>query len=117
MHYVLFDLDDSRIRPGTRQYLDTAARFLKAHPGLKFEIGVHFDQRYSKEHSRLLSQQRADSLLAYFYSAGVDTVGFAAYGYQGEKPILTKENLGRDLTEKDYSYNRRTELKIILKLN
>lgn len=63
------------------------AQFIKSHPNLIFEIGVHTDWRGSAASNLDLSQRRANSIVQCMTGEyGVDSTQVKAVGYGREKP-------------------------------
>ena len=77
-------------------------------PSLKIEISGHTDNVGSESFNYLLSQQRADAVLTYLLSKGVDNSRITAKGYGKDKPVASNEN------SEGRAANRRVEIRIIL---
>ena len=75
-------------------------------PKLKIEISGHTDNTGSAAMNENLSQQRANAVVAYILTKGIDTSRLTAKGYGSKKPIATND------TESGRQQNRRTEFKI-----
>lgn len=96
------------------------ADFLKDHPNINIEIGVHTDYRGTEEMNFEISQIRADfvkSLLENNYNITPDRI--SAKGYGESEPIITQEEIlatnSGDQKEKLLQINRRLEITIIKK--
>jgi outer membrane protein OmpA-like peptidoglycan-associated protein len=61
----------SEMRPEKRLFLDSIVTFLKAHPTITLEVGVHTDTRGSSESSWNFSVQRANEICNYIISKGI----------------------------------------------
>ena len=75
-------------------------------PKLKIEISGHTDNTGSAAMNENLSQQRANAVVAYIVTKGIDTSRLTAKGYGSKKPIATND------AESGRQQNRRTEFKI-----
>ena len=96
------------------------ADFLKDHPKLKIEIGVHTDYRGNEEMNFEISQIRANtvkSLLERTYNVSPDRI--SAKGYGETKPLITQKEIlatsSGDQKEALLQINRRLEVTIIEK--
>lgn len=105
---IQFDLGKATIRPESYSILDNAAKIMiEQLPNAKFEIGGHTDSKGSAALNNKLSQSRADAVVKYLISKGVDKSRLTAKGYGSTKPEVSPEK-----TEADYQANRRIEIKI-----
>lgn len=97
--------------------LDSLVRFLLHHPELKIEVGVHFDTRVSDTQSQRLDRKRAQSIVDYLITKGVEQYRLTAVGYWKNVPLITQKEINRLTTvqekEEAHSINRRIEFKII----
>ncbi len=102
---INFDFGKANIRLDAAQELDKFVIFLKENPQIDVELGSHTDAVGSAERNLALSQQRADSTVAYIIKQNIKPSRLTAVGYgEGQLKIDTQE-----AEEK----NRRTEFKII----
>ena len=76
---------------------------------MKIELSSHTDNMGSEEYNLKLSQERAQSVIDYLISKGIDKARLVAKGYGESQPIA-----GND-TEESRQMNRRTEFKILSK--
>ena len=103
---IQFDLGKATIRPESYSILDNAAKIMiEQLPNAKFEIGGHTDSKGSAALNNKLSQSRADAVVKYLISKGVDKSRLTAKGYGSTKPEVSPEK-----TEADYQTNRRIEI-------
>ena len=103
---IQFDLGKATIRPESYSILDNAAKvMIEQLPNAKFEIGGHTDSKGSAALNNKLSQSRADAVVKYLISKGVDKSRLTAKGYGSTKPLVSPEK-----TEADYQTNRRIEI-------
>ncbi|HNB39605.1 MAG TPA: OmpA family protein, partial [Chitinophagales bacterium] len=84
---IQFDLGKATIRPESYSILDNAAKIMiEQLPNAKFEIGGHTDSKGSAALNNKLSQSRADAVVKYLISKGVDKSRLTAKGYGSTKP-------------------------------
>jgi peptidoglycan-associated lipoprotein len=98
---VYFDYDKADIRPDQIQRLQAGAAWLKTHPGLRFTIEGHCDDRGSEEYNLGLGDRRANVVKEFLTKAGVDPSIIKTVSYGEERPACREE------TEACYQTNRR----------
>ncbi len=108
---IFFDTDSYDLKSASNVELDKLKEFLEKNPILKIEIGGHTDNKGSKAHNLQLSKNRAKSVYEWLITNGVpkDKLSFA--GYADDLPLKSND------TAEGRQENRRTEFKIIGKLN
>ncbi len=92
-------------------------KVLNDNPTIKVEIGAHTDDRGSDDYNKKLSQQRAESVVKYLTQKGVNSKRLVAKGYGESKPIAPNSNADGSDNEAGRQKNRRTEFKIIGKID
>lgn len=103
---VHFDFDESRIRPDAEQALRQKADILRASPNVRLRLEGHADERGSNEYNLALGNRRAESVLQFFTSFGLDASRFTTVSYGEERPLVNQS------TESAWSQNRRVEFVI-----
>lgn len=102
-----FEFNKSNLLPNAYTVLDTLINTMKAHPNYKWEVGGYTDAIGTDEYNLKLSHRRAQSVVDYFVSKGIDANSLTVVDYGKEHPIATNETLeGR-------SMNRRVEIKLL----
>jgi OOP family OmpA-OmpF porin len=81
--------------------------FMKENSGLAVEIAGHTDSTGSALHNQNLSQKRAEAVVEYLFSKGIDADRLIPTGYGDRKPVEANDR------EEGRAKNRRTELTII----
>ncbi len=94
-------LIDSRLMP-----------VLAKNPGVKLEIASHTDSRGSKTSNQDLSELRAQAVVSYLQSKGINSSLLVANGY-GETRLKNRCADGVSCTEREHAVNRRTEFRLI----
>jgi len=104
---VSFESGSSTLRPDSYAILDEVAASLVANPDVRVEIGGHTDNTGSAATNLRLSQNRANAVLQYLASKGVNQFHMTARGYGVSQPIAPNASAaGR-------AQNRRVELRRI----
>lgn len=104
---VFFDTGSATLRPESYPELNRLAEAFKLYPNLVIEISGHTDSRGSAASNMALSQNRAQSVVDYLVSIGVERTHLVAQGYGEDQPVADNATAdGRQL-------NRRVEAKII----
>lgn len=103
-HGILFDVDQSTIKPESMGTINMIYSLLTKTPSLKFEIDGHTDNSGDAAHNSALSQQRADAVRAQLVSMGIDASRLTTKGYGDTKPMAPND------TPENKAINRRVEL-------
>ncbi len=104
---VHFDFDKSTLRPDSMIILDDAAAVMQRYPDIKVEIAGHTDSVGTDEYNMGLSARRAQAVMDYFASKGIDTSRLSFKGYGESMPIVDNS------TASNRAQNRRVEMRII----
>lgn len=100
---ILFDVSQFDIMPQATESLDALSNALRQNSKLKIEIAGHTDNTGEEKENMILSQKRAESVLKFLLSSGIDSTRLSAKGYGSQRPIA--ENSSPKGKEK----NRRVE--------
>jgi outer membrane protein OmpA-like peptidoglycan-associated protein len=87
MSDVLFDTGKYTLKPEAREKLAKVSGILLAYPDLKVQVEGYTDNVGGDQYNMTLSQQRADGVLAYLVTQGVNPNNITATGYGMSKPI------------------------------
>ncbi|MCS7152882.1 MAG: FG-GAP-like repeat-containing protein [Bacteroidia bacterium] len=104
---IYFDYDKATLRPESIEELERVVRFLRENPSLRVEISGHTDSDGSEIYNLRLSQARAQAVVDYLISRGIDGNRLVARGYGESRPVAPND------TPENKQKNRRTELKIL----
>jgi peptidoglycan-associated lipoprotein len=87
-----FDLDKSDLRQDAQQALTADADFFKGHPGVKFTIEGHCDERGSEEYNLGLGDRRAAAAKNFLGNVGVSADRVSTISYGKSRPQCTESN-------------------------
>lgn len=104
---VTFATNSATLTAGSMAVLDETAATLARNPELKAEVAGHTDNRGAAARNRVLSQQRAESVMRYLVAKGVNAANLTARGYGPDQPVADNR------TEQGRTANRRVELRIL----
>lgn len=108
LNTILFDFAKAELKPEAFPELERVVELMRARPVMVIEVGGHTDNIGSDEFNQNLSEQRANAVLKFIVSKGIDKGRVTAVGYGEKKPRVSNddEESGREL-------NRRVEFRII----
>jgi outer membrane protein OmpA-like peptidoglycan-associated protein len=101
---VNFDTGKATIRPDSEPALTEMAKMLQANPSWAMLVAGHTDNVGAKEMNLALSRQRAESVVAWLTSHGVDKVRLAPAGFGDTRPLADNKD------EEGRQKNRRVDL-------
>jgi Outer membrane protein and related peptidoglycan-associated (lipo)proteins len=101
---VTFAFDSAELTGGSLEVLNGVAMILMKHPDLNITIAGHTDSTGTAAYNKNLSQRRAESVMEYLISEGIDPAHLTAVGYGEEQPIASND------TAEGRAQNRRVEL-------
>lgn len=103
---VKFDVNKYDLKPEYLPFLDEVVAVLQQNPNIRVTIEGHTDSSGSDALNNKLSQDRANAVMNYFVSKGVDKSRMTAVGFGKNRPIATNDN------EEGKAQNRRIELTV-----
>jgi outer membrane protein OmpA-like peptidoglycan-associated protein len=106
---VQFQTDRTELLPISLPVLDEVATAIKATPDSRWAVEGHTDNVGTKEHNETLAQGRAQAVVDYLVSKGVDRSILEAKGYGETRPIFANS------TPEGRAANRRVQLRRIPK--
>jgi OmpA-OmpF porin, OOP family len=111
---ILYEFDRSNMMESSKIGIDTTVlRLMEINPELIIEIQSHTDNKGSDAYNLKLSQKRAESVVKYLVSKGVDPKRLKAQGYGESQPIAPNQNSDGSDNPEGRAKNRRTDFKII----
>lgn len=97
---ILYDLAKWDLKPQFQDSLQGLIATLDANETVVIELAAHTDSRDNEERNDILSQRRAQSVVDYMVSRGIDPDRMVAKGY-GERAPRT---LNRDITKEGFTF-------------
>jgi OOP family OmpA-OmpF porin len=102
---VLFDFDSDEIHAAGSQLLDEVVEISKLCPDVKILVTGHTDSVGDKDYNIALGERRAEAVVSYMVSKGVDSGRLASVGLGFSQPVADNS------TEEGRSQNRRIEFR------
>ncbi len=100
---IYFEFDEYDLLPESYIELDYLYKFFKTNDEYRFEISGHTDSLGSAEYNKVLSENRAKSVVDYLILKGIDKSRITYVGYGSEFPVSTNS------TDEGRQENRRVE--------
>jgi outer membrane protein OmpA-like peptidoglycan-associated protein len=104
MSDVLFDLNQSTLKPGAKVRLAKVAGIIQAYPDLKLQIEGYTDSTGRLEHNQELSERRAAAVRDFLVQQGVSISNVSAQGFGPSNPVAGNN------TPQGRQMNRRVDL-------
>jgi len=104
-----FEFNKSVLLPNAFVVLDSLVSTMMKHTDYKWEIGGYTDGIGSVNYNIKLSQRRAQAVVDYLVTKGVNSSNLKVVGYGKANPIATND------TPEGRSMNRRVEIKVLSK--
>ncbi|MFH1321897.1 MAG: OmpA family protein [Bacteroidota bacterium] len=114
---ILYDLDRWELRPESKIALDRLVQTLFDNETIVIKIMSHTDSRAEDKYNLDLSQKRAQSVVDYLISKGVEEDRLEAQGYGEKKLLISDFKIKKMNTEEEkeaaHQKNRRTEFEVL----
>jgi outer membrane protein OmpA-like peptidoglycan-associated protein len=107
---IYYEFNKWNLTEDCKQELDKLITILKETPAVSVSINSHTDEKGSDDYNMNLSQKRAQSVVEYLISGGIDAKRLVAKGFGESQPLIKSAS-----TDQDHSKNRRTTFKVISK--
>lgn len=104
---IFFDVNKYDLKNESLVELGNVVRLLKENPGLKIQINGHTDDVGKSADNLKLSNDRAQTVVKYLTSNGIDAKRLSFKGFGVTQPVANNK------TEQGRAQNRRTELKVV----
>ena len=101
---INFDTDKSSLLPDGQKVVNEILSLMKTNAGLKIAIEGHTDNAGSADHNKKLSLERANTILKFLTTNGIDAGRLTAAGFGAERPMVANDS------EANMAKNRRVEL-------
>lgn len=93
---IFYDFDKATLRPESKTALDEMAQVLRDNPNVTIEMASHTDRIGSDEYNIRLSSRRAQSVIDYLISVGIDARRLQSQGYGKSRPKTITKKLARE---------------------
>ena len=93
---VYFDFDSFNVKPEYQGVVEAHGRYLAANKARNIVIEGNTDERGGREYNLALGQKRAEAVVAYLVSKGIDASRLTAKGYGKSKPIADNTPVALD---------------------
>ena len=100
---IHFEFNKDKIRPESFPVLDAVVDALQKNPPIKIEVQGHTDNKGAAAYNKNLSDRRANSVMKYLVSHGIEMARLTAHGYGFERPLVDNS------TEQNRALNRRVQ--------
>ncbi len=110
---VYFEFDKAKLLDSSFASLDHIVALLNENPHMYVEIGAHTDNKGGEKYNDKLSQRRAQSVVAYFVSKGVEKDRLWSKGYGASKPVAPNTNPDGSDNPEGRQQNRRVEFTVL----
>ncbi|WP_029280557.1 OmpA family protein [Pedobacter borealis] len=109
---IYYDFNKWDLSLDAKREISNLVRLLKDNVVMRIEISSHTDSRGNSKYNQELSQRRAETVVDFLRSQGIESSRFTATGY-GESKLLSACKDGVSCTEDQYQHDRRTEFILI----
>lgn len=110
---IFYELGSARLTSESRRVIDNKLlKLMRDKPNIRIELSSHTDSRGSSESNQSLSQARAESVVNYLVSRGIQRSRMVAKGY-GESRLKNRCVDGVTCSEAEHQQNRRTEFRVL----
>lgn len=113
VHNIYYDFDKATLTPSSVASLDTLVNFMKDNPSLSVEVYSFTDGKGETVYNQKLSQERAEAVVEYLKSNGIDAGRMFPKALGKEMPAAPNKTAdGKDNPE-GRQLNRRTQFRIV----
>ncbi len=110
---INYELGSATLTSASRSIIDDRlVTLLTQRPNIRIEINAHTDSRGSAASNQDLSDRRAQSVVNYLVSKGINRSRLVSRGY-GESRLKNRCTDGVSCTEAEHAVNRRTEFRVL----
>jgi outer membrane protein OmpA-like peptidoglycan-associated protein len=109
---ILFDYNKARLRGSSEKELDKLARFMRENADIKITVAGHTDAKGDSEYNLRLSRSRAQAVVNYVVSRGVDRSRLDYVGYGDKHPVARNVLESGEDNPMGRQLNRRIEISV-----
>lgn len=109
--FVPFEFDSSDLSPESQAFLRQLGAVLVNYPSLKIQVLGHTDDIGNPQYNEQLSFRRAEAVIRYLSTVGIDLKRLEAIGVGHQEPLFSPDSPSFSPAQRQY--NRRIELTIV----
>jgi outer membrane protein OmpA-like peptidoglycan-associated protein len=113
LNNIFFDFDKSTLRQTSNVELKNIVRFLKKYPKINVEMDGYTDSKGTPEYNMTLSLERANAVINYITTNGIEKSRLSAKGFGESKPDASNLTWDGEDNPEGRQLNRRVEMKIV----
>lgn len=110
---ILFDFSSYELSPEVLPVLESIKNILVNNPGLTVEIAGYTDARGSNEFNKKLADKRAQTVINYLTSSGIENTIFVKKSFGESNPVAINFNSDGTDNPEGRKYNRRVTFGIV----
>ncbi|MGE3825822.1 MAG: OmpA family protein, partial [Bacteroidia bacterium] len=110
---IFFDYNLSIIRKESEEELQKLLVYMRENKGVKVEVSGHTDSHGNNDYNIELSRDRANSVVRYLTSRGIEASRLKSVGMGETQPIAINENPDGSDNPEGRQLNRRIEIRIL----
>jgi outer membrane protein OmpA-like peptidoglycan-associated protein len=104
---VFFETGKFELKPESKTELELVVAMLNQNPSMRIQVSGHTDNVGAEANNKLLSENRAKSVVEYLVKSGIDATRLTSKGFGSSQPIMSND------TPEGKAKNRRTEIEIL----
>ncbi len=108
---VYYDYNKASVQQNSLPVLQELANLLNQNPEISIQLSAHTDCRGSESYNQNLSQKRAEFVVTYLISKGIDAKRLKAKGFGESSPTVKCKC--DNCTKTEHQANRRTTFKVL----
>lgn len=109
---IFYETSSARLTAASKKVIDETLYPILNDKPVNVEIMAHTDSKGNDEYNMSLSQQRANAVVNYLVSKGINRSRLSAKGY-GETRLTNRCANGVDCSDTQHQRNRRTEFRVL----
>jgi outer membrane protein OmpA-like peptidoglycan-associated protein len=109
LNNIFFDFDDTKLKPFSIAELNRVVSYMEKYPNVSIEVSGYADSKGNDDYNRRLSLERAQAVIKYLTSKGIDKSRLSAVG----NGVLAADSKARANDAAGRELDRRVELKIV----
>ncbi len=110
---ILFDFSSYELSPDALPTLESIKNILVNNPGLTVEIAGYTDSKGSNEFNKRLADKRAQAVISYLTSSGIENTIFIKKSFGESNPVAINFNADGTDNPEGRKYNRRVTFGIV----